>query len=470
MGLVALANRAGITIADQIANEHATGRQFDRRHFRRGADASESCVDEREEPTPLVLPEDGHRVLAHEVADRDRLAVVVPAQFLLAVKRDILQHHAVDPELGGNPRVEAADADILDEARAEVVGVAHIQSDHALAIARADVDVAEAAHVAGVETYPDGPGVSASGVPCTIADLVAEPLRWSASRPDHFLGLCRIVETGAMVLEFEDRPVTALALQHRQTLIGAPLKRAAEEVGAVGQIDDGSPGRIVAQRLLNGPGVVGHAVALGVVRRGRHVDNARVGGEDDVLGAGNRRPWRIRPALDQRTDHRFDIGGNRVFIACTACKEADLGQPRSFALPVAQAVQANKACLDRLLERDELPFVPIIARGLLENGRSQRRVLRVVQRCRDFNVLEARSGPIGFVVVPDAETADRAWLAEVEGEGWRRFLLVFNGARAPHRAAFHASVTECVAAMYPDSAARWRFAQSGTIQQVLHGL
>ena len=205
LGLVVLANGAGITVADQIANEHAAGRQFDRRHCRRGAHASEFCVDEREESTPLVLPENGHAVFAHKVADRDRLAVVVPAQFVLAVKRDILQHHAVDPELGGNPRVEAADPDILDEARAEVVGVAHIQSDHALAVTGANVDVAKTADIAGVEPYADSARdyrvrcpMCNCGSGCGIAAL-------GAARPNHFLGLCRIVETGAMVTKFEDR-------------------------------------------------------------------------------------------------------------------------------------------------------------------------------------------------------------------------------------------------------------------------
>ena len=215
---------------------------------------------------------------------------VEPADDVLVFEGDKFGNNARGRVSGADAGVKAGDADIADEHGALVVGVAEVEADDALAVAGADVDVADAALVVGIETRADGTGIALAGVEGEVAQTVLETLGRGGTRPDDLARIGGVLEAGGAILEFDHGAVGGLALEKLTAggaSIGAPpLEFGGDEVSAIGEIDRAFA---IEERLLNGSGVIGDAIALGAVVA-PEVGDIGVGGVADVFGQERANP------------------------------------------------------------------------------------------------------------------------------------------------------------------------------------
>ena len=110
-------------------------------------------------------------------------------------------------------------------------------------------------------------------------------LGFGPSRVDDRLREIRILESGKVVLEGDDGSAHAFALEDGAPVIffglvgGRPLEGRGNLVDAVREVDDVVAVRVVAQGLLDGLGIVGLSVALGVIGFFLDIDDVGTHGE-----------------------------------------------------------------------------------------------------------------------------------------------------------------------------------------------
>ena len=169
----------------------------------------------------------------------------MPAELVLVFEGDVLERARVDRPPCADAFVESFDGEVPHQQRPDFIGMAQVESNTALPVARDDPYVANRPLIAGVELDADGSRVVASSVNGEIPDRVAKSLSGATACPDHSLrGVLHAIESGCSIGHPDCRQVASLALQDGSFLPGArvgpirPSQGIGDDVFAGRQIDD----------------------------------------------------------------------------------------------------------------------------------------------------------------------------------------------------------------------------------------